>query len=104
MTAGLTAILTGGFDRQVVHEDVVLMKIDVEGFEARVLDGARGLLCHNVVQRIELEFTTVKRNDGCSPHKLLCWLQALGHEASPLESSPDASPLTAGRSGRHRSI
>lgn len=49
----------------VVDEDVLLVKIDVEGFEHKVLDGARKLVCSRLVRYIEFEFTTSKTDNDC---------------------------------------
>ena len=39
----------------VLDEDVELMRIDVEGHDGQVLDGARRLVCEHVVRRIMLK-------------------------------------------------
>ena len=40
----------------VIQEDAYIIKIDVEGFEAFVLDGARSLLCGHIVSNLVVEF------------------------------------------------
>ena len=44
-------------DEVVKKEDVVLMKIDVEGYEGAVLDGMWGLRCGGKVRFIIIEFS-----------------------------------------------
>jgi len=55
----------------VVDEDVLLIKIDVEGFEHKVLDGARKLVCSRLVRYIEFEFTTSKTDGDCHAEQVL---------------------------------
>ncbi|KAL4427805.1 hypothetical protein ABPG75_001894 [Micractinium tetrahymenae] len=56
----------GGYDNvvrpvervdSVVHEDVLIMKIDVEGFEPSVLHGSRNLLLKHSVENIFMEYS-----------------------------------------------
>ena len=77
----------------ILNEDVLLMKIDVENHEAFVLDGAKHLFCNNIVQHVILEFGEIKyATEGmCSPTKLLDWMNKLGYIVSDV--IPGASPL-----------
>ena len=72
----------------VVDEDVLLIKIDVEGFEHKVLDGARRLLCNRVVQHIEFEFTTSRIDSACPAEQLLCWFTTVGYLSIYLSIHP----------------
>ena len=60
---------------QLISEHGVpkFIKIDVEGFEHKVLDGARKLLCSRLVRYIEFEFTTAKSDGDCLAEQVLCW-------------------------------
>ena len=69
----------------VVDEDVLFIKIDVEGYEHKVLDGARRLICSRVVRYIELEFTTAKGDHDCNAHQVLCWFELLGYRISRVD-------------------
>ena len=68
----------------VIAEDVLLMKIDVENHEAFVLDGAQELFCKHIVKHVILEFVEIKlKTTGmCSPEKLLDWMKRLGYVVS----------------------
>merc|ERR1711871_1185792 len=68
----------------ILNEDVLLMKIDVENHEGFVLDGAKRLFCNNIVQHVILEFQEIKyTTEGmCSPTKLLDWMKKLGYIVS----------------------
>lgn len=41
----------------VVHQDVVLMKMDVEGYEPHVLESAKGLFEHHLVDNVVMEYS-----------------------------------------------
>jgi FkbM family methyltransferase len=71
----------------VLHEDVLLMKIDVEGFEGAVLNGAKRLICWNIVRYIALEFSsdTIGSAD-CPASPLLNRFEALGYSISDIVS------------------
>lgn len=59
-----------------VRSHVVFMKIDVEGYEALVLDGARGLLDRFIVHNIVLELSDLtKRSARCNVVEMLKTLQ-----------------------------
>lgn len=76
----------------VVHSDVFLLKIAVEGFESAVLDGARKLLCQHVVRFVVIEFSPDTRvNPACSAVNMLQTMHALGYVASDVV--PQAPPL-----------
>ena len=76
----------------LVHSDVLLLKIDVEGFESGVLDGARQLLCAHIVKYITIEFSPETRNNPvCSSHRMLATLKDLGYTVSDVVEN--AAPL-----------
>ena len=68
---------------EIINEDVLLMKIDVETFEPFVLDGARNLLCNNIVQHIIIEFDKNQRSahgGACPPDEMMNWMDQLGYD------------------------
>jgi len=68
---------------QVIRQDVLLMKIDVEGLESAVLDGAKDLLCWHIVRFITLEFSTDTRDSQlCPVQDVLTLLETLGYAIS----------------------
>jgi len=74
----------------VIDEDVVLMKIDVESFELRVLNGARHLLCNRVVQYILLEVAYTRTE--CDVMELHDFLQKLGYDLFNALNPPPYGP------------
>ena len=69
----------------VVDEDVLFLKIDVEGFEAEVLNGASRLLCRHVVRYIVIEFSEeTRRSKRCPSRRMLQRMQALGYLISDI--------------------
>uniref|UniRef100_A0A7S0MHW8 Methyltransferase FkbM domain-containing protein n=1 Tax=Cryptomonas curvata TaxID=233186 RepID=A0A7S0MHW8_9CRYP len=77
----------------IINEDVLLMKIDVEGFEGAVLNGAKKLLCWHVVKFITIEFSTETRESkDCPALGLLQLLEAVGYVISDIV--PDAPRLS----------
>jgi FkbM family methyltransferase len=64
------------------------LKIDVEGFEGEVLDGARMTLsCHRPIVFLELHNELIQRA-GKSPEDILVKLFALGYETPILDGRP----------------
>ena len=70
----------------LVDEDVHLIKIDVEGFEHKVLDGARKLVCSRLVRYIEFEFTTAKSDGDCHAEQVLCWFATIGYRITSVDA------------------
>lgn len=62
----------------ILDEDVLLLKIDVETHESFVLDGARRLLCRRTVQHIILEAQPGSR--ACPLRPVLVWMRDIGYE------------------------
>ena len=78
----------------VVAEDVLVMKIDIEGLEAEALNGARGLLCGHVVRYVVIEFSEeTRRSARCPARRMLRTLEALGYAISDIILG--AAPLAA---------
>ena len=71
-----------------VREHVHLMKIDVEGHEARVIMGAMNLICQYGVEAIVMEFThDLRTSAGCRWMDLFTWLHRIGYVLkNPLEN------------------
>jgi FkbM family methyltransferase len=70
---------------QIINQDVLLMKIDVETYEPFVLDGAFHLLCHNIVRHIIIEVD--KNQDSahggvCPSARMLTWMDELGYDVT----------------------
>ena len=76
----------------VINTNVLLMKIDVEGFESAVLNGAKRLICWNVVTYITIEFShETRQSTDCPAQEMLQLLESVGYEISDVV--PDAPPL-----------
>ena len=68
----------------VLDEDVLLMKIDVETYEPFVVDGAYNLLCHNIVRHVILEVNKnqdAAHGGACPAQRMLQWMRDLGYDA-----------------------
>eukprot|EP00960_Hanusia_phi_P070906 767425-Hanusia_phi.AAC.2 len=74
----------------LIYENVLLMKIDVETFEYFVLDGARNLLCNNIVENIVIEYEPSVHQE-CSTLKFLNWMSRLGYKI--MDTIPNAISL-----------
>ena len=69
----------------VVDEDVRIIKIDVEGLEAEVLNGASNLLCRRIVRLIVIEFSEeTRRSERCPARRMLHRMEALGYAISDI--------------------
>ena len=67
----------------LVHIDVHLMIIDVEGFESADLNGAKNLTCWNTVLYITIEFShETRQSKDCSALQMLYLPVSLSHEIS----------------------
>lgn len=81
-TYGVDYVNSASLD-EIIDDDVLLMKIDVETFEPFVLDGARNLLCNHIVRHIVLEFDKQQSSahgGACQPDVMLSWMDRLGYE------------------------
>lgn len=70
------------------HKRVLLMKIDVEGHETQVLNGAVDLLCNHIVEYITIELNHEMKNDQteCPTRPFFEFISELGysiHDVSP---------------------
>lgn len=70
---------------EVVREDVLLMKIDVEGYEGSVLNGAKSLICNHIVRYIAIEFSSnTQYSQICSANAMLATLELIGYTMSDI--------------------
>ena len=59
------------------------MKIDVEGSEGAVLNGAKGLICWNLVLYITIEFSDdTRHSQDCPAGRMLQLLESIGYAIS----------------------
>ena len=62
---------------------IIMIKIDVEGFEASVLNGAKRLICMNIVRFITIEFShETSKNEECPAVNMMKLLDSIGYEIS----------------------
>ena len=82
----------------IVHTDVLLMKVDVEGFEGAVLNGAKTLICWNLVLYITIEFShDTRHSKDCPAMQMLQLLASIGYSISDIVAdSPNLSPANFG--------
>lgn len=66
----------------IVDEDILLLKIDVEGCELKALLGAKNLLRTRRVPFIQLEYSpsNIQGTSGADPNALLYYLSGLGYD------------------------
>lgn len=70
-------------------KEIRVLKVDVEGHEARVLDGARTLICKRGVQVIILEVTNdLMSHKGCRWKDMFRWLISIGYTLETTQGSP----------------
>lgn len=80
VNGGMETVLTTTVDTHV-KDHVNLMKINVEGHEARVLAGSTRLICYYGVRAIVIDFTQDLRNSrDCDWRKLFDWLTKIGYD------------------------
>jgi FkbM family methyltransferase len=73
----------------VVDEKVILLKVDVEGAEGFVLDGAGGLLSRRLVDYVAIEFSGATRNSReCPAQALLSRMIEFGYEVYDVSPFP----------------
>jgi FkbM family methyltransferase len=77
----------------IVDEEVLLLRIDAGGYEFKALDGARKLICNNIVRNIVFEFQKSRLKDSdCSGLGVACWLHSLGYKITPLDGTENLMP------------
>jgi FkbM family methyltransferase len=73
---------------------IALMKIDVEGHEAAVLNGAKRLICMHIVHYITMEFSTeTKQSRECPALEMMRTLHSIGYELSDIVAGAPALPI-----------
>ena len=87
VNAGNHKIRPGGSDHaytvrldDVIKEDIAFMKIDVEGYEAFVVSGARDLFCKYTVNAVVLEMTEDIKQSGCDWQRMVQWFLSIGYQ------------------------
>lgn len=85
----------------MISQDAYIVKIDVEGFEAAVLEGGRGWICSNSVSHIILEFSEATRTNFASPAaRMFAFMQNAGYSLLDVSihsrDTIDYAPLMAG--------
>jgi FkbM family methyltransferase len=75
----------------MLDENITVIKIDVEGYELHVLNGAKRLLCNRVVQYILFEVAHLKKDD-CSLEALHRFMTELGYVKHGALDPPPYSP------------
>ena len=83
-TYGVDHVNSAALD-EIIDEDVLLMKVDVETHEPFVLDGAQNLLCQHIVRHIVIEFDKNQQfahGGACPPGAMLNWMDELGYDVS----------------------
>jgi hypothetical protein len=64
----------------VVHERIHLLKVDAQGFDDRVIMGAKGIIENYGIDAIHMEFSPVlNRKGGGRPEAILHWLYDYGY-------------------------
>lgn len=78
---------------EIVERDVLLMKIDVEGFEGAVLEGATRLICRRVVRFIVVEIShDTRQNRDCPVGQMLRHFVSIGYRISDvIPGAPELS-------------
>jgi len=67
--------------------EIAVLKVDVEGYEARVIAGAVMLICTQRVYNIILEFVAIKQS-GCDWLTMLRWFDKIGYEIKNVNGTP----------------
>jgi FkbM family methyltransferase len=84
-------VATTTIDREAAArgiDRIGLLKIDVEGFEAEVLEGARGLLANGAIDLILFEFSPrFHRQRGIDPRAPLAVLERFGYRVMTLDGA-----------------
>lgn len=63
-----------------IHEHVHLLKVDTQGHEFQVLQGAAGLIEKHGIDVLHLEFSpNLMRSNGADPVEMLQWLSDAGY-------------------------
>jgi FkbM family methyltransferase len=63
----------------IVSENIMLLKVDVEGYEPHVLAGAANLFCNHTVYAVIIEVAHDVERSGCDWQRMLRWLRFMGY-------------------------
>jgi len=70
---------------EILNQNVVAIKIDVEGHEAHAIQGASKLLCSNIVRYVIIELSEeTKENRDCPADKLMAAMRRMGYQISDI--------------------
>jgi FkbM family methyltransferase len=72
----------------IVHEDVKVLKLDVESFEGHVMNGALSLMCNCVVEFVFMEVHGFRTRKDCSYLALVDFMTSLGYTLHHLMPAP----------------
>jgi FkbM family methyltransferase len=72
----------------IVHEDVKVLKLDVESFEGHVMNGALSVLCNHVIEFVFMKVHSFRSRTDCSYTALVDFMLFLGYSLHHLVPPP----------------
>ena len=98
-TYGRDYVETIRIDDAIHDTDVLWMKIDVEGSEGAVLNGAKRLICWNLVLYNTIEFSDdTRHSQDCPAGRMLQLLESIGYAISDVVAEYSDATLSASTS------